>query len=117
MVDIATRTIDRRARLRAQLQHLVIVGDRLIIVAKMESRTGAHEVGGGASRIKLDRAIGVGYRALAIVDDGPEIGAVCDGLREAWIDFNRVIQILLGFIQPTLLRECQAALSKGYRFG
>src|SRR5262249_37790060 len=117
MVDIATRTIDRRARLRAQLQHLVIVGDRLIMAAKMEGRTRTHEVGGGASRVKLDRAIGIGYRALAIVDDGPEIGAVCESLREARIDFNRVIQILLGFIQPALLRECQAALSKGYRFG
>src|SRR6516164_11506657 len=96
MVDIATRTTDRRARLRAQLQRVVIVGDRLIIAAKMESRTSAHEVGGGASRVNLDRAISVGHRALAIVDDGPEIGAVCDGLREAWIDFSRVIQILLG---------------------
>jgi hypothetical protein len=31
--------------------------------------------------------------------------------------FNRLVQILPGFIQPTLLRECQAALSKGYRLG
>jgi len=117
MIDITTRTIDRRARLRTQLQYLAIVGDRLIIAAKMESRTGAHEVGGGASRVKLDRAIGVSYRAFAIVDNGPEIGAARECLREAWIGFNRLVQTLPGFIQPTLLRECQAALSKGNGLG
>jgi len=61
--------------------------------------------------------IGIGHRTLAIADNGPEIGADRERLRKAWIEFDCAIQILRGFIQPTLLCECQAALSKGYRFG
>jgi hypothetical protein len=85
--------------------------------AKVERGAAAHEMGGGASRVERDRVIGVSHRAFAIVDNGPEIGTVRKGLREAWIDFNCAIQILLGFIQLTLLREDQAALGEGCGFG
>jgi hypothetical protein len=74
-------------------------------------------VGAGASRIKLDRVVGIGHCALAIVNNGPEIGAAREGLREAWIDFYRLIEGLRGFIEPPLLSKGEAALSKGYRFG
>ena len=113
VVGVAARAVDRRACTRIEPQHFGIVGDRLVVLAKLRFTAGANEISERSLRRELERSLGIGDGALRLIGNRPKIGAVDIGFGVVRSDPDSLIEILLRLLEIAFEGEDEAALRIG----
>src|SRR6202790_1167378 len=107
------QAVDAGAGAQPQPDGFSVVGDGAIVLAEIERRAGADEMGERQIGIEAHRLFAVGERAIVLMAHGPEIGAVGKAFRVIRRDLDGLIEVGFGLGEVALECAGVAALRIG----
>src|ERR1700676_639941 len=96
------QAVDAGAGAQPQPDGFSVVGDGAIVLAEIERRAGADEMGERQIGIEAHRLFAVGERAIVLMAHGPEIGAVGKAFRVIRRDLDGLIEVGFGLGEVAL---------------